>query len=74
MSLYDWKMRFYHEIYALRGVDGVETDYDEYTEVLTINVSVESHYDSASDEEIRSVYYRITRDCPYTTRINISRY
>ena len=67
-------MAFNRALYPLRGVDGVETDYDEYSETITITVSIESHYDSVSDEEIRSVYYRIDRDCPYKTRLYISRY
>ena len=71
MGLYDWEMKFYHELLALTGVHEVQTEYDEYSEILTVTVDGDFGYayEPADPDQIRAKFLQIARDCPYTTKL-----
>ena len=71
MGVYDWEMKFYNALYYISGVNSVKTDYDEYSNTLSVVVGGEfgASYNAPDEYEIRSKYNAIARDCPYRTTL-----
>ena len=58
MGVYDWEMKFYNALYYISGVNSVKTDYDEYSNTLSVVVGGEfgASYNAPDEYEIRSKY------------------